>query len=194
VEHVVEHREGVGDAPADAERADERVERERVRRERHGVHEPASVVDPSRAAVPVDHGVVCDDGGGGPERREHALRVGDAAAGAEPLDEDVAGDNGEAGTAAGDGIDEGERIVDLRSLDEAAQAPVQSPSALRRAARLTPPLAVLGLVIRGSGSPARGPECMIGGGRRGWSWKRGLREQRRRRGRHRHEIALSAAA
>lgn len=108
VEHIVEHRKGVGDAPADAERADERVERERVRRERHVADEAARVVDPAGAAVAVDHGVVGDDGSGGAERREHALRVGDAAGRAQPLHEDVAGDDGWVipAAAGGHGIDE----------------------------------------------------------------------------------------
>jgi len=143
VEHIVEHRKGVGDAPADAERADERVERERVRRERHLADEAARVLDPAGAAVPVDHGVVGDDGGGGAERCEHALRVGHAAGRAQPLDEDVAGDGGRAipAAAGGHGIDDCERVVDLPAQDEAAQAPLGSPAAPGRAARVPPPLA-----------------------------------------------------
>jgi len=194
VEHVVEHREGVRDAPADAERADERVEGERVRRERHAADEAARVLDPAGAAVPVDHGVVGDDGGGGAERREHALRVGDAAARAQPLDEDVAGDDGQgqalpAAAAGGNGIDERERVVDLLALDEAAQAPLGSLAAPRRGPRLPPPLAVDVLVVLfGGGSLSPGPWIRGVERRRGRSSECGLREPRRRRGRHRHEI------
>lgn len=189
VEHVVEHRKGVRDAAADAERADERVERERVRRERHAADEAARVLDPAGAAVPVDHGVVGDDGGGGAERREHALRVGDAAARAQALDEDVAGDDGRGLRAAsvGHGVDERERVVDLLALDEAAQAPVGSVAAPGRGPRLPPPPLAVDVLL-GGGSLSPGPWIRGVERRRGRSSECGLREQRRRRGRHRHEI------
>lgn len=148
-----------------------------VGRHGHGGDEAERVVEAAGAAVPVDERGVGDDVGraGRPGRAEHALRVGEAAGGAELLDEYVAGDEGGGGGGQRAGEEEeAERGVEVPELDEAAQ---RLAGAGRRGR--VDPYGGAGPAVRppgGGGGEAGAPvllgaarerEGVVGGGRRG---------------------------